>query len=60
VSLDYFGDSIVNSVSDTLVDGAGFLFGEKASGALIIVLAVSFEILVGLHIRDNLTLTSSC
>ena len=56
ISLDYYGDSIINSMSDIASMMFGFWIARRlpvwASVALVIVL----EVWVGLTIRDNLAL----
>src|SRR3989338_10521777 len=52
----YIGDSILNSVADTLAMAGGFLLAWQLPVAAIVALALGMELFVGYSIRDNLIL----
>lgn len=56
ISLDYFGDSVLNSVSDIGAMAVGFWLASKLPVWLIIMLSVASEVMMAVVIRDNLTL----
>lgn len=56
ISLDYYGDSVINSVCDVLAMVAGFLAAARLPVWMVAALAVALELFVLSFIRDNLTL----
>ncbi len=56
ISLDYYGDSVLNSVADILAMMAGFWIARKAPVWASVALILFFEALTTWLIRDGLAL----
>lgn len=56
ISLDYFGDSVINSAFDIAMMVFGFVLASRLPVWATIVLTIIMEVVVAYYIRDNLTL----
>ena len=56
IALDYYGDSVVNSMADIAAMAAGFVVAARAPVWVTVAVTIAIEVLLAYAIRDNLTL----
>ena len=56
ISVDYFGDSVINSLADIAAMLLGFFIAARLPVWLTIVIFVAMEVIAAAVIRDNITL----
>jgi Protein of unknown function (DUF2585) len=56
IALDYYGDSVVNSIGDVLLCVAGLLLAARLPVWATLTFALALELALAYGIRDNLTL----
>jgi hypothetical protein len=56
ISLNYYGDSVLNTIGDILTTIIGFIVAGKVSPYWSVALFIGLEVLLFILIRDNLTL----
>jgi hypothetical protein len=56
ISLDYYGDSVINSLSDIVAMMIGFWIARRLRPWVSVALLAAMEVMLAVTIRDNLTL----